>query len=137
MEKGRFHAENPQKSHIERLTSAVALVNNHPASPRSIETYSWPGKRMKISSHDSNETFVRLVEKVAEFKVASTPTRAKNVLAHCVQLGRRLDDLLPGDDEGVRFFVKGLNYLEIANPEMAEDIGRILEKVYDEKRFQE
>lgn len=97
----------------------------------------WPSKNMKISELAPMETYIRLVESVSRFQLAKSLTKAKNSLSYSVQLARLLDDQLPGNDEAVRFFSQGNEYLEGTNIKLAEDVSRIMFRVFDEKRFTE
>lgn len=81
------------------------------------------------------ESFVLLVENMRDYKVAKKNASARRLLAKSLGLARALDEQLPGHDEAVKFFYEGLEYLQSGNPYLAEDIGRIMQKVYDEDRF--
>ncbi len=133
MEKSKFYYEGQSKSLRKRLIDAA--LQQQSLTQRRVEDNNLP-RPMKIAKQSSSETFVKLVERVGEFQQTSSETRARNILAHCAQLGRRLDEALSGDDEGVRFMTTGLSFLEIANPEMAEDVSKIIQKAWDEKQFE-
>lgn len=134
MERVKFRQEAPIKSLQERLIDAALYPQS--LAQRRMEGSDLP-RPMKIAKQNSSETFVRLVERVAEFQQATSKTRAKNILAHSAQLGRRLDEILRDNDEGVSFIVTSLSFLEIANPGLAEDVGKIIQKAWDEKRFKD
>ncbi len=81
------------------------------------------------------ETFVVFLEKMKSFKLADKKTVADRYLAQALNLARKLDYELPGNDGAVKFFYEGTRYLEEVNPGLAEDAAKVIQKAWDEKRF--
>lgn len=82
------------------------------------------------------ETFVLMLEKIKSFKLAERNSTADRLLGQALNLARQLDYELPGNDGAVKFFYEGSKYIEEVNPQLAEDVARVITKAWDEKRFE-
>lgn len=126
----------------ERLKRAASLTIKTPDKrgnsrfPRRVDRLDYlPTYPIQVSDTPPMEKFVLLVEKVKAYKLSEKNVTAKRLLSHSVSLARKLDEELPGNDGAVKFFYEGMQFLNETNPELAEDISRIMQKVYDEDRF--
>ncbi len=96
-----------------------------------------PAYRIDTPDLEPMETFVRFLEKVNEFKLSDKNVKANNSLSQGLALARKLEEQLPGNDGAVKLYFEAMEYLKGVNPELAGDIDRIMQKVYDEGRFRE
>lgn len=95
-----------------------------------------PAYRIKGADLPGIETFVLMLEKIKSFKLAEKNSSAERMLGQALNLARQLDYELPGNDGAVKFFYEGSKYIEEVNPQLAEDVARVITKAWDEKRFE-
>ncbi len=95
-----------------------------------------PAYRITETDLPGIETFVLMLEKIKSYKIAEKNSTAERILGHALNLARQLDYELPGNDGAVKFFYEGSRYLEEVNPQLAEDVARVITKAWDEKRFE-
>lgn len=122
-----------------RFKRAAALTSRKkPQDIRRIKGLNYlPVYRIDTPDINPMEIFVRLLEKVNEFKLSDKNVKANNALSQGLALARRLEEQLPGNDGGVKLYYEAMEYLKNVNPELAGDVDRIMQKVYDEGRFRE